>query len=444
MEKKKYGLFVAITMIIGIVIGSGIFFKSDDILKYTNGSIGLGIIVFIIGAVSIIFGSLSMGELASRNDEPGGIISYASKFCNKPLSSAFGWFNTFVYYPTLVSVVSWVAGVYICMLFGIESTLENQVIIGVSSMLIIFIMNFLSAKLAGWFQGAATIIKLLPLIFIGIAGLIFGDPMSSVTLDSQTLQSTSWLLALSPMAFAFDGWFISTTISHEIKNSKKNLPIALIISPIIILVVYIAYFVGITSYIGPETVISLGDSHVQYAAQSLIGDWGAKAVVTFVVISVLGTLNGLTLGGMRMPYSLAVKNMFPKSEKISKINEKLGISVFSAFISLILSSLWYVIHYLTMKYDLLSGSDVSEIAIVTNYMLFIFLYVAVIKLAKKGEIKGIARGYIVPILAIVGSLIIFFGSMGMANFWYYIIFSLVVISIGYLYTHIKMKKQPKK
>lgn len=436
-QNKKYGLMVAITMVIGIVIGSGIFFKSDDILKYTNGSIGLGVIVFIIGAISIIFGSLAISELAARNDEPGGMIAYADRFCGKKIASAFGWFNTFVYYPGLCSVVSWIAGVYICMLFGIESTLETEILIGAVCLVVVYLMNILSAKLAGLFQGAATIIKLIPLVFIAIAGLTFGDPGSMVSIDTEALASTSWFIALAPMAYAFDGWIVSTTIGNEIKDSKRKLPLALIISPIIILVVYIAYFIGITSYVGPDKVMELGNAHVQYAAQNLLGDWGAKAVITFVVISVLGTLNGMSLGNIRMPYSLAIRGVFPKQKAVGKMNEKLSIPVVSAIVSFVISGVWYFVHYMTMKHNLLGGSDISEISIVTNYLLFIFLYVAVMVLAKKGEVKSIWRGYIVPIIAIFGSLIIFFGSMTMNNFVFYMLFSVVVLLIGYFYGYAK-------
>ena len=76
-SKNKYGLLTCITMIVGVVIGSGIFFKSDDILVATNGNIFLGALAFCIAAISIIFGSLTVAELAARTDKPGGPISYA-------------------------------------------------------------------------------------------------------------------------------------------------------------------------------------------------------------------------------------------------------------------------------------------------------------------------------------------------------------------------------
>ena len=79
-QQEHYGLFTATAMIIGIVIGSGIFFKSDDVLTYTGGNVGLGVLVFIIGAFSIIFGSLTLTELSVRTKSSGGIISYYEEF----------------------------------------------------------------------------------------------------------------------------------------------------------------------------------------------------------------------------------------------------------------------------------------------------------------------------------------------------------------------------
>ena len=133
MEKKKYGLITAITMIVGIVIGSGIFFKSDNILIYTNGSIEKGIAVFSIAAIGIIFGSLTIGVLASKTTTAGGIITYADEYSGRKVACGFGWFLGFVYFPALVAVLAWVTGVYICMLFGIEATLETLLYLSLAS-----------------------------------------------------------------------------------------------------------------------------------------------------------------------------------------------------------------------------------------------------------------------------------------------------------------------
>ena len=433
MKEKGYGLFTTIAMIIGVVIGSGIFFKSDNILVATNGSIALGVLVFCIAAIAIIFGSLTISQLASRSSQSGGVIAYAEENYNKSLACAFGWFQTFLYFPTLIAVVSWVAGIYICMLFGVEGTLEIQMLIGFAIMAFLFIINTLSAKLGGLFQNASTIIKLVPLVLIAIAGLIFGD-VSNISLSHVTsMKSVGWISAIAPIAFSFDGWVVATSIGHEIKDSKRNLPKALIIAPIFILAMYVLYFVGISIYIGPETIMALGDAHVDLAANSLLGPWGAKIVLVFVIISIMGTINGLTLGMIRLPHSLAKRNMFPNSEVVSKVNEKVLMPVNSALVAFLVSLVWFVVHYITTKFGILPNSDISEISITMSYTLYIILYVKVFQLGRNGEIKGIWNSKINPILAIIGSLIILFGSMGNQLFWVYAGFCLLVIISAILF-----------
>lgn len=433
MKKNEYGLFTAIAMIVGIVIGSGIFFKSDNILVATGGSVALGVLVFCIAAIAIIFGSLTISQLASRSSKEGGLIAYAEEYYNKSTSCAFGWFQTFLYFPTLIAVVSWVAGIYICILFGIEGTLEKQMLIGLAIMVFLFVINTLSARLGGLFQNASTIIKLIPLLLIAVAGLVFGDTSSVSFSDITAMKSTGWIAAIAPIAFSFDGWVVSTSISHEIKDSKRNLPKALIIAPIFILIVYVLYFVGISMYIGPETIMSLGDAHVDLAANNLLGPWGAKIVLIFVIISIMGTINGLTLGMIRLPHSLSVRNMFPKSKVINKIDEKLLMPVNSAIVAFIIAIVWYIAHYLTTKFGLLPNSDISEISITMSYTMYILLYVKVIQLGRQGKISGIWNTIINPVLAIIGSLIILFGSMGNQLFWIYAAFCLLVMLLAVLF-----------
>ncbi len=436
MDKRRYGLFTAITMITGVVIGSGIFFKADNVLGYTNGNVLLGIVIFFIAAIAIVFGCLAISQLATRTDKPGGLIAYTEEFVGIGPSCAFGWFQTFLYLPTLAAVVSWVTGIYISQLFGLEYTLERATLIGLGSLTFLFIVNALSAKLGGYAQNASMIIKLIPLFVIAVAGILLGKPGELINEGvqgfSQATASGGWIAAFAPIAFSFDGWIIATSICGEIKNSKRNLPLALAISPLVILLVYVMYFVGITSFIGADTILKQGDASVFTAATKLFGDLGAKIILIFVVISVLGTVNGITLGFIRMPYSLALRNMVPGSAWLKKENDRLnGMPVNSAVLAYLLSLVWMAVHYITQKLEM--RGDVSEIAIGVSYLNYIALYFAVMRLAKAGEIKGIGKGYIIPILATVGSLVIISGSVSHPLFVYYFLVCFAIILAGYLY-----------
>lgn len=436
MLKRNYGLFTAVTMIIGIVIGSGIFFKSDDVLGYTGGNVLLGVCVFCIAAIAIIFGSLAVSQLATRTDKPGGLVTYTEEFVGLRTSSAFGWFYTMLYLPALAAVVAWITGMYVCQLFGWESSVGTWTLIGALVIVVLFIFNTLSAKLGGIFQNAGTVIKLIPLIAIAVLGLIFGDtaPMLSQSAQSFTgaVSSFGWIAAFGPIAFSFDGWIIATTICHEIKDSKRNLPLALTFAPLAVLVIYVAYFVGVTSLVGTENVLAQGNDSVFTAANLLFGAVGGKIILVFVTVSVIGTVNGIILGLIRMPYSMALRGMLPCSNWLRKDSAKLGgMPVNSAILAFGLTMFWLVVNHITQTAGM--RGDVSEIAICVSYLNYIVLYIAVMRLAKRGEIKSKFFGYVVPILAILGSLFILSGSITHPLFIYYILICAVVMGIGGFY-----------
>lgn len=437
MEQKKYGLITSITMITGIVIGSGVFFKSDDVLKYTNGNMLLGIIVFVVAAIAIVFGSLTISQLAARTDTPGGVIGYAEHFVNKQTAGAIGWFQMFLYFGPLTAVVSWVAGLYLCQLFGIEATHTNSTLLGLVALLAIYLINTVSAVLGGAFQNAAMLIKLIPLIMIAVLGMIFGNNIEIVKQDIQTFShaasASAWTAAFAPIAFSYDGWSVATTVCHKIKDSKRNLPIAMMIAPLVVLACYLLYFVGITSYLGAETVMAQGNESVYLAANQMFGAFGGRLILIFVVISVLGTLNGIVLAYIQLPYSLALHQMIPFGKVFQKTSEKTGGMPFgSAAFACLLSLIWLFIHYMTLVYNL--TGDVSEVPVCLTYGIFCILYVVVMRLKRKGEIKSRFMGYIVPLLAMVGAVIIIGGTVSHQFFGTFTVLAIVICAAGYGYT----------
>lgn len=442
MEKKNqqhYGLFTATTMIIGIVIGSGIFFKADDVLNYTGGSVLLGVLVFCIGAFSIIFGSLTLTELSIRTKKNGGVVGYYEEFISRKIAAGFGWFQTFVYYPTIIVVVSWVAGVYTSTLFGMNASLEGQVFIGLIYMIFIYVVNFLSLKLGGYFQNLTTVIKLIPLLGIAIIGFFWGDPNPKIPIGVKAISKSDvgfkWIGALAPIAFSFDGWIVAPSITDEVKNPKRTMPFALIIGPIVILSVYLLYFLGLNNMLGPEYVMSLGDNAVNKVGKLLLGIHGDKIILIFIIVAVLGVVNGVTLGSLRMPQALANKNMIPGGKKIATIHPKFHLSIGSCLVSFIVSFIWMGIHYITQKTGVLGQSDISEISIVFSYICYIILYVKVFIMKKKGIVRSKFKGIVCPILGILGSMIILIGGIT-SNPTYvpiFIGFCLAICIAGYLF-----------
>lgn len=443
-ERKIYGLSTAISMIVGIVVGSGIYFKADDILGYTNGNLGLGLLVLTLGAFCIIFGSLTLADLAKRYTSKGGLVGYYERFISREMASAYGWFQLYVWLPTISVVVGWAGAIYTFMLLGIEASLLEQILLGIFYNIIFIVINSISRRAGGLVQRLATGIKLLPLIVIAIYGIFFAGPVDLAKVNSSGFMAEfskfSWLSALVPLAFIFDGWTISMTIGPEVVNPKKNLTKALVISPLFVLIVYLVYILSLSRILGGQEIINLGDASIFVAAHSILGPRAGNIILVVVIISILGVVNGIELGAIRVPQAMAEMGMIsdPKG-KISKLNPKTQISTRSVMITILLNVFWAVLHFIVMKYELFAGRDISEISIVFSYLMYIILYIEVFKLLKKEKRQ---RKLWLPIAAIIGSLIIFVGSILASPFYvslFVVICSLVCL-MGYRYMGKKAHK----
>ncbi|MCC5890740.1 MAG: APC family permease [Alkalibacterium sp.] len=447
-EREHYGLGTAISMIVGISIGSGIFFKSDEILSLTGGSVWLGVLVFIIGALCVIFGSITLSQLAGRSTMRGGVVSYYEEFVSEKAANAFGWFQMFVYFPTITAIVSWVSGIYTIQLFNLTSSLELQTFLGFIYMTFFFTMNYFSYKSGGRFQNVTTIIKMIPLIGIGLMGIFWtqsapGLP-EGIELVERSNVGWAWLGALAPVAFSFDGWIVSTTITQEVRNHRRTMPLALTVGPLIVLAVYLAFFLGLIAIVGVEFILSAGDQAIAQVGQSVFGLYGERILLSFVLISILGVVNGISLGYIRLPHTLAVKGMVPLSSKISRLDEEKGLSPFAAITAYSITVFWLAMHYVTQRWDILAGGDISEIAIVFSYVLYIILYVKVIQLQRKGVIKSKFLGLVAPVLGTLGSLTILLGGWFLNPVYMpvFIGFSALVCLFGYLYSGSKNRLIP--
>ena len=239
-------------MVIGIVIGSGIFFKAQDILVDTGGNMLFGILAWVIGGIVMVVCALTFANFASKYEKVNGIVDYAEAIVGKKYGYFVGWFVGVIYFPAMTAVLAWVSSRYTLVLFG-----NNDITGGLSMtlagvyLILSYALNALSPKLSGKFHVSATVIKMIPILVMvvvgSISGVINGNLTSSFTnvIDSN-VGTDSIFSAIVAAAFAYEGWIIATSINSEIKDAKKNLPIALVFGTLIIMIVYILYFVALS------------------------------------------------------------------------------------------------------------------------------------------------------------------------------------------------------
>ena len=455
MEKEqqleaKYGLFTAISMVIGQVIGSGIFFKVDDVLLSPQGNILAGLLGFIIVGVSVIFGAISMANYAELLPKDGGILNYVNYRFGEKAAYFVGWMYLSLFYPLLTAVLFTVSGIYIAHLcaefLNFEPTTLHFALIGFVNLLIFFVFNIFRPKSSGIFQQFTTVLKVLPLIFIasmGILSLVKGDVNEANTFayaakNVKENQSLMLLIAASfiPISFAFDGWYIATQISGEIKNSSKNLPKALIIGTIAVMLIYISYYMGIVFRMSGDQIIQLKDTYITEFSRKIASDSGALLMQLFIIISVLGTSNGLLLATIRVPYQFANLEKSRKFLNLHAIDSKTKMPVNSAFLGLGLIVFYLFIYYITGTHPYFTASnfDLSAIPIVFIYLVNGALFIGLFRLFRKNVFSGKpVFKLLMAVVAILGIVVVLFGTATAPNGMLYFLVNILFIAAGFLF-----------
>ncbi len=402
MHEKRYSLVTALCMIIGICIGSGIYFKADNVLIATGGSVALGVAMFCIASVVIVFGGLTLSVYAARSEAAGGLLSYADTYLPKPLARAFNWNFAILYLPVISAVLSWVVGVYFCMVFGLDGAFGEgnafavQMVFGLVFFLLCSLWNVFAPKLSGYFQNATTLVKMLPLVAVGVAGIAYGAMGEAGTVAGEAVAGPAsasgvgglaWLAAAAPIAFSFDGWSMSTGIAPELRDSRRNLPRALVVAPLVVLALYLAYFVGLSTVLGPQTVMSAGDGSLGLFFSSLFGPGAAMLPNVIALVSVMGSVNGVVLSMLRMPYALAQRGDFPFAERVARVSPRVGFPVWSAVAGVAMTLAWMAVHVVATMGDLIPNGDISEVSVAFNMVLFCALFVRVPAL-RRGRVAG--------------------------------------------------------
>lgn len=416
---KKYGLLTAICTVVGTVIGSGVFFKAEKILTETGGNLPVGILAWIIGGIIMVVCAYAFSILATKHEKVSGIVDYAEAMCGKKYAYFMGWFLAVFYYPTLTSVLAWVSARYLCVFINAFLPEEAQLsIVGPQCMTIagalliaVFFMNTIAPKIAGKFQVSATFIKLIPLFLMAIVGTIKGltgdqllieNFMNVVNEDVST--SSGLFKAVVATAFAYEGWICATSINAELKDAKKNLPKALVMGTLIIVAVYIVYYIGLAGGIKNEVIMAGGEAGARIAFSAVFNKFAGTFLFLFVVISCLGTLNGLTLGCSRAFHAIASRNMGPAPEIFKQVDPATNMPGNSSMIGLFISGLWLLYFYganLDTPWFGLFSFDSSELPIITTYAMYIPIFISMFI---KSKDLGVLKGKIAPVLAIFGSI----------------------------------------
>lgn len=403
-------------MVVGTVIGSGVFFKAQNVLTATGGRMLLGIVAWIVTGLIMIICSAQFAVMGTKYEKVSGVIDYAEATCGKGYAYYLAWFMVNVYYPGMTSVLAWVSARYFGVLVGWDLTSPEVMTLSGFFLITSYTINALSPKLAGKFQVSATVIKLIPIVLMAVIGTAVGLVNGTLTGNFTTVVSgtvggtvsSGLFAAVVATVFAYEGWIVATSINAELKNPKKNLPIALVVGSLIVVAAYVLYFVGVAGGATNAVLISEGATT---AFINIFGGFGGTILNVCVIVSCLGTLNGLMVGATRGMYAIAVRNSGPVPQVFSQVDKETNMTTNSSIWGLFVCSAWLLYFYganLTSGWFGLFNFDSSELPIVTIYAMYIPIFIAWMKKEKE---MGVFKRFVLPIFAILACMFMVFAAV---------------------------------
>ena len=357
--KKSLGLFDSTAIVIGSMIGSGIFIVSADMSRQL-GSPGWLMVVWLVTGLMTIFAAVSYGELASMFPRAGGQYVYIREAYNPLSGFLYGWTLFLVIQTGTIAAVGmafakffgvlvpWFSEKHI--LFDLGFLKINPVqLLAISTILLLTYLNSYGIRFGKIIQNSFTFTKVAALLGFIIIGLFLVSDINAITLNKQifwdavsfngkntvSLTGFALLAAMGTAAvgslFSSDAWNNITFTGAEVKNPKKNLGLSLFLGTLIVTILYLLaniVYLQVLPLRGTPDGATVFERGIQFATNDRLGTaalsnlFGISAAIimaVFIVISTFGCNNGLILSGARVYYAMARDGLFFK--KVGKLNK---------------------------------------------------------------------------------------------------------------------------
>lgn len=403
INKKGIGFFPALALVMGTVIGSGVFFKVSNITEVT-GTPGMTLLVWLLGGLITICAGLTVAELAAAIPRNGGLTTYIDYTYGKFFGFLAGWAQSFIYFPAMIAAQSIVFAEQVKNLFHLDNSW--LFIIATCASVSVLLINCLGSKAGGILQSVTLVVKLIPIIVIIVFGLMQKDEVQVSLAPNTGDTGINFFVALGAgllaTMFAYDGWIHVGNIAGEMKNPKRDLPLAITIGLGLVTLIYL--LVNATFlFTSPISELKGNLNAATDTAQILFGQSGGKFITIGIMVSVYGALNGYTMTGMRLPESMAHNGLLPFKNVFTKLT-KSGAPWMSGVIQLIIA---------LVMVSLGAFDSITNMLIFVIWAFYCMAFYAVFKLRKTE--KDLVRPYKVPLYPVIPLIALFAGIFVMMN-----------------------------
>ncbi len=305
--RRQLSRLDAISIIVGIIIGAGIFETTPDVAAQTGSVVEL-LLIWSLGGLITLLGALCFAELAAAYPHAGGIYVYLSKAFGQPLGVFFAWCEFWVVRPGSIGAMAFIFARYAEKIAPVAPEYRPTVLTlyTCSSVLALTTMNLVGVRCGKWTQNILTLVKVFGLGLVVVAAFALPRAAAAGELAVESAapaEGGSLALALILVFFTYGGWNEVAYVAAEVKQPEVNLPRSLLAGALIVWAIYLLVNLAFLWGLGLEGMRNSSAVGVDVVTPTL-GAWGGRAVSALVCISCLGAVNGMILTGARIHYAL--------------------------------------------------------------------------------------------------------------------------------------------
>lgn len=297
--KQQLTLLDATSMIVGIVIGVGIYETTPVIAASVSTPFWL-IGLWIVGGVLSLVGALCFAELASRFPEEGGDYVYLTQAWGRRTGFLFAWAVFWLVRPANIGAIAFIFAHYAQQ---IVPSLHGEVIYAMAAVILLTVTNIFGVQSGKWMQNILTAAKVLGLLLIICVGFLMTTPEPAHPISTNTSSGSSLYLAMILVLFTYGGWSNISYVAAEVVQPQKNILRSLVIGTLVITVIYIVInlaFVHALGLDGMRASQAIASDLLRYA----LGDTGSFLISMLICITCLNTVNGMIFTEARIFYAL--------------------------------------------------------------------------------------------------------------------------------------------
>ncbi len=316
-------------LFIGSVIGSGIFRTPGPILRLVGGSVGVALLVWIVGGLLSLLGALTYAELAASNPEAGGLYCYIRDGFGRLAAFLYGWCLFLVIASGSVAALARAFSEYFARIFPVSPI--TQTFVAVLVIAIVTVVNVWGTRQSSDLQNWTTLVKAGVIVILSGVLISLGHHVREVVPAMGATQHGAGLLssfgvAMISVLWAYEGWQFGTYSAGEVIDPQKAFPRAFLLGSLVLIGLYLLAIIAYLFALGPAATAA-SDTIAATSVSAVLGPWAGKVVALTILVSTFSAANSVILTAPRVFYAMAKDNLFFK--KLAVVHVKLRTPVFA-------------------------------------------------------------------------------------------------------------------